>query len=945
MGLSARLNDAFHELLEETCQVLRDPYLLRRCGRPREFGRRCFACAEIRGKPLARVRSHAVDWGLSLIGAFLEGAKLSGGDLRWVTFRFARLAGADLSGADLRSTDFSGAKGCSGADLSGADLRGADLTHARMRFVKSIAGASFDGAVLEDVTLSFEGEARAEGASFARADLGRSRLTDIDLRDVSFRGARLVDADLRRSNFAGADFSGADLTDADFSGAVIDGANFDGACLTGARLPGGKSLEELQDGPSPADLPQTVLDGCMRAFAAVPSALNGMRLRVLARRAADMRREQALDLILPILEQEEIVENCAEEAVAALRMIGREPSTRPFLVGLLFRGAEEVRLEAASVLATPPLDEETSDLFGSCLTSDELEPEFRLGVFRALAPAVEDRDEGALALAQELLGAGHLYNGELIAALGQAGVSDADYLETIEDVAFDREQPRQARLAAARDIAERFFAPGTCKRLSKLLCDEEEAPAFRRDVFWFLSRRVTSGDPDAAALARKLLEADAELEADVRWALAEGGDTSQAPFFLDVVRAGVEHGWRDGPAGNARPSYDDLVRASQVLGRIATPEAIQPLAALIRREKNAGGPPPGEPFSLTESAREAIMELRRSSATEVAIRQEPAEEEAAARRKAEEEAAARRKAEEEAAALRKAEEEEAARRKAEEEAARRKAEEEAARRKAEEKEAARRKAEEEEAARREAEAEEAARRKAEQEAAARRKAEQEAAARRKAEEEEAARRKAEEKEAARRKAEVEAAARKKAEEEEVARRKAEEEAAARRKAEEEEATRRKAEEEEAARLKAEEEAAARRKAEEEEAARLRAETEAEEAARQKAEEAARRKAEEEEAARRKAEEEEAARLEAEEAVVAQVPAVTKPAAEKPKKKAKKKTAKKKAPKKKAAKKKAKKKETRKKAAKKAAKKKAPKKKAAKKKAPKKRAAKKKTKKA
>jgi len=785
MGLSARLNDAFHELLEETCQVLRDPYLLRRCGRPREFGRRCFACAEIRGKPLAMVRSHAVEWGLSLIGAFLEGAKLTGGDLRWVTFRFARLAGADLSGADLRSTDFSGEKGCPGADLSGADLRGADLTHARMRFLKSIAGASFDGAVLEDVTLSFEGEAPAAGASFARADLGRSRLTDIDLRGVSFRGARLADADLRRSNFAGADFSGADLTDADLSGAVIDRASFDGACLTGARLPGGKSLEEIQDDPGPADLPQTVLDGCMRAFAAIPSALNGMRLRVLARRAGDMRREQALDLLLPILEQEEIVENCAEEAVAALRTIGREPSTRPFLVGLLFRGAEEVRLEAASVLATPPLDEETAELFESCLTSDELAPEFRIGVFRALAPAVEDQDEGALALARGLLDAGHLFNGELIAALGQAGVSSADYLEIIEDVAFDREQPTQARLAAARDIAERFFARGTCARLTDLLCDDEEAPSFRRDVFWFLSRRVTSGDPDAAALARKLLEADAELEADVRWALAEGGDTSQAPFFLDVVRAGVEHGWRDGPAGNARPSYDDLVRASQVLGRMATAEAIQPLAALIRREKSAGGPPPGEPFSLTESAREAIMELRRSSATEVAIRQElPAEEDAAVRRKAEEDAAARRKAEEEEAARRKAEEAEAARLKAEEEeAARRKAEEaEAARLKTEEA-AARRKAEEEEAARREAEEEEAARRKAEEAEAARLKAEEEAAARRKAEEEEAARREAEEEEAARRKAEEEEAARREAEEEEAARREAEEEGTARRKAE------------------------------------------------------------------------------------------------------------------------------------------------------------------
>ncbi|MHC4251562.1 MAG: pentapeptide repeat-containing protein, partial [Planctomycetota bacterium] len=622
MGLSTRLNDAFHEFLEETCQVLRDPYLIRRCGRPRHLHRRCFACAEIRGKPLAMVRSHAVEWGASLIGAFLEGAKLAGGDLRWVTMRFARLVEAELPGADLRSTDFSGEQGCPGADLSGADLRGADLTHARMRSLRSIAGASFDGAVLEDVTLSLDAGASAKGASFAHADLGNARLADSNLGGVSFRGARLAEADLRRSDLSGADFSGADLTDADLSGTVVDGASFEGACLAGARLPGGKSIEDLQSTPAPADLPQSVLGACMRAFASVPATSNRTRLRVLARRASEMRREEALDLILPIIEQEDVVEHCAEEAVSALRALGREPSTRPFLVGLLFRGADEVRLEAASVLATSPLDEETADLFESCLTSEEFAGDFRLAVFRALAPAVEDRDECALDLARGLLDAGHLFDGELIAALGQADVTDADYLAIIEEVALDRERPAQARLAAARDIAERFFDPDTCARLARLLCDGEETPAFRRDVFWFLSRRVTSGDPDAAALARRLLEADAELEADVRWALAEGGDASQAPFFLDVVRAGVEHGWLDGPAGDEHPSYDDLVRAAQVLGGIGTAEAIQPLAALIRREKSAGGPPPGEPFSLTDSAREAILQLRKSTATPTSSREE-----------------------------------------------------------------------------------------------------------------------------------------------------------------------------------------------------------------------------------------------------------------------------------------------------------------------------------
>ena len=88
------------------------------------------------------------------MGAFLEGADLAGGDFRWTTFRFAMLGGADLSGADLRSTDFSGEMSCPGADLSNASFRAADLTHARMRFVKSVAHASFEGAVLEDVLLT-----------------------------------------------------------------------------------------------------------------------------------------------------------------------------------------------------------------------------------------------------------------------------------------------------------------------------------------------------------------------------------------------------------------------------------------------------------------------------------------------------------------------------------------------------------------------------------------------------------------------------------------------------------------------------------------------------------------------------------------------------------------------------------------------------------------------
>ena len=617
MNLSTRFNKALHEVLDEGCPVVRDLDTGRRCGRRRYARRRCLACAEVTAKPLGLVAEHAAEYGNSLSGAFLEGARLAGAEFRWVSMRHARLAGAILAGADLRDADFTG------AELQSADFRGADLTHARLRLVKDLRGARFDGAVLEDAHLSTAEKASAAEASFAHADLTGANLSNAVLPGTNFRGARLVGVDFRGAVLAGGDFTDADLISADLRGAALTGATFDGARLEEVRLPEGKRKEDLQKRAHGPECGAAAMVGCMRAFAGVRASSDRTRLRVLARKTAGMRRQDSLDLVLPILEKEDVPDAYAEEAVAALRSLGRGPPTRPFLIGLLSRGAEKVRLEAASILAEPPLDADTRRLFHSILTSGGAAPSgmpedeearwsFRQGVFRALAPGVEDGDPGSTKLARALLKKGELFEGELIAALGQGGAIDEGCRGVMEKIAFDVGKSEAARLAAVRELAERFFDAETCARIADLV-ESEESRRFRRNAFWFVARRVTDGDECAVELARRLLLVDRDLEPDVRWALAEGGDADQAGYFLEVVGRGAGRGWQGDGGGEQNedlPGYDNLVRAAQVLGKIGTPDAVGPLAELIRRDQAAGGVPPGSPFSLTEAAREAILSIR-----------------------------------------------------------------------------------------------------------------------------------------------------------------------------------------------------------------------------------------------------------------------------------------------------------------------------------------------
>ena len=599
--------DAVHEIIDEGCPVVRDPDTGKRCGRPRYAGRRCMACLEQPGKPAGLVAEHAREYGGSLIGAFLEKARLSGAGLEWVTMRSARLRGADLSGADLRSTDFRK------ADVAGASFRGADLTYSRLRDLTGLAGASFDGGVLEKIVLTTRPSAPVEGASFAGADLAHAVFADADLHGARFAGARLVGADFRRANLAGCDFTGADMTDADLAGADVSGASFEGAVLERARLPGGKGRRDLQEEEGPSGLPRALLGRCMRAFVNGPASARA-KLRVLARKAPEMMREDALDLILPMIGEEDLVRENAREAVAALRALGREEAARPFLMGLLARGPEDVRLEAAAVLAEAPVSEETAGLFRTILTEGSDEEEFRKGVFRALAPAIEDRDEVALRLAGELVEARELFDGELIAALGQAGMDERGYPRELGAIASDRGLSDEARLAAARDLADRFFGAEACRTLRGILASEEEGEHFKRNVFWFVARRVSLGDRDATALARSLLESKLDIEPDIRWALVEGGDEGQIPYFLDVARTAAEEGWQEASSGRPDlPRYDDVVRAAQVLGRLGPPESAGRLSALVARESDSSDAAAGSPFTVAEAAREALAELRRRS--------------------------------------------------------------------------------------------------------------------------------------------------------------------------------------------------------------------------------------------------------------------------------------------------------------------------------------------
>ncbi len=105
------------------------------------------------------------------------------------------LAAVDLSGARLRDASFFR------ADLSGSTMT--DIRSSRAKFVN----AALKGAVLD-------------GAKLFEADLTKADLSEVSLVGADLRLARLFRATLRGANLTNARLGGADLNRADLSGAT-----------------------------------------------------------------------------------------------------------------------------------------------------------------------------------------------------------------------------------------------------------------------------------------------------------------------------------------------------------------------------------------------------------------------------------------------------------------------------------------------------------------------------------------------------------------------------------------------------------------------------------------------------------------------------------------------------------------------------------------------------
>ncbi len=125
--------------------------------------------ANLQGGPL---------WGANLQGANLAGANLQGADLRDANLQGAYLLGAKLQGAKLWSANLQG------AHLLSADLQEADLGGAKLQ------GANLFGANLQWASL---GWANLQGANLAGANLQGASLKHSHLERVDFFVARSLE--------------------------------------------------------------------------------------------------------------------------------------------------------------------------------------------------------------------------------------------------------------------------------------------------------------------------------------------------------------------------------------------------------------------------------------------------------------------------------------------------------------------------------------------------------------------------------------------------------------------------------------------------------------------------------------------------------------------------------------------------------------------------------
>jgi uncharacterized protein YjbI with pentapeptide repeats len=223
--------------------------------------------------------------GWDFVGQNLNGADFFLADLTDAVFTNADLTSANLGRAILTNVDFTGAIvadtnfsegtrngftfqklqstasfqagnlrgiGLGGNnDLAGWDLSNQDLTGASFLEVRSLAGTQFDGAVINDVTLTaatyagFTEQQLMSTASYQNNDLQGVRLSSNDLSGWDFSGQNLSNANFNSARLAGADFTGAMITGALFRNAINKGLAFEQLQSTADYQAGGLTYVDL----------------------------------------------------------------------------------------------------------------------------------------------------------------------------------------------------------------------------------------------------------------------------------------------------------------------------------------------------------------------------------------------------------------------------------------------------------------------------------------------------------------------------------------------------------------------------------------------------------------------------------------------------------------------------------------------------------------------------
>lgn len=152
-------------------------------------------------------------------------------ELQSATFAGSRLDGCSWVESSLERARFNGATlitcaVASGGTLAGADFSGAQLRQSNLRQAV-LTAASFVRAKLDNSDLS---EAQCEGADFSGSTLTGSLFMRTDFRRVRFNDANLMGAMMQKSRLEGADLSFSNLFRADLSQSIADSTTkFDGA--------------------------------------------------------------------------------------------------------------------------------------------------------------------------------------------------------------------------------------------------------------------------------------------------------------------------------------------------------------------------------------------------------------------------------------------------------------------------------------------------------------------------------------------------------------------------------------------------------------------------------------------------------------------------------------------------------------------------------------------